>query len=216
MAKFYLQEMPNIDKQGKRKVYPKMQTNRLISNDELIERIKIKSGVFREGVVKGVLMTLADSLADYLSLGYTVKIDGLGVLSLSLEFADDKPTELEEDESKMKYRHVRVKDVNLKTDKELINIIRKKTDLERTSSNVNTINTVQYTPEERLDRALVHIEKYGSINLHEYCQINHMSRTSASRELKEICLKTDSCIEAKGNAPHRTWVKKDNESTQKD
>ncbi len=207
MAKFYLQEMPDIEKDGKRRVYPKIQTYRQISTEELAERIRVKSGVFREGVVNGVLMTLSDTLAEYLSLGYTVKIDGLGVISMSLEFTDDKPTELSENESDMKYRHVRVKDVNLKSDKKLLEDIRYKTELERVSSDVNTINKTKYSPEERLARALAHIEKYGSINLCEYCGLNNMSKSSASRELNMFSRRADSGIKAKGNPPHRMWVK---------
>lgn len=211
MAKFYLQEMPDIGKNGKRKVYPKMQTCRQVSTEELVERIRVKSGVFKEGVVNGVLMTLADTLAEYLSLGYTVKIDGLGVVSMSLEFTDDKPTELDDNESNMKYRHVRVKDVNFRSDKKLVNNVRKNTELERVSGGVNIVSKGKYTPEERLARALAHIEKYGSINLCEYCRLNNMSRSSASRDLNAFSRRADSGIEAKGSAPHRTWGKSDND-----
>ena len=210
MAKFYLQEMPDIEKDGKRRVYPKMQTYRQVSTEELVERIRVKSGVFKEGVINGVLMTMVDALVDYLSLGYTVKIDGLGIISTSLEFTDDKATELGDDENEMKYRRVRVKDVNFKSDKKLVNDIRENTDLERASSDVNTISKAKYTPEERLARALAHIDKYGSINLYEYCKLNDMSRSSASRDLNTFSNRADSGIVAKGHAPHKMWVKSDN------
>ena len=98
MVKYYLQEIPEVLGGDKKKVYPKMLTNRQISTKELVERIQMKSGVFREGIVNGMLMTLADTLVDYLSLGYTVKIDGLCSLSVSLEFDDNKPTEMEGNE----------------------------------------------------------------------------------------------------------------------
>lgn len=47
MAKYYLQEMPDMDKGGKRRVYSKIQTNRQISTKELAEKIQKRSGVFK-------------------------------------------------------------------------------------------------------------------------------------------------------------------------
>lgn len=208
MAKYYLQEMPDMDKGGKRRVYPKIQTNRQISTKELAEKIQKRSGVFKEGLVNGVLTTLADTLVDYLSMGYSVKIDGLGALSLSLEFTDEKPTVLTEEDKKMGYRHVRVKDVNFKSDKELIKRIRINTELERAASGVNEIGRSKFSPAERLSRALAYIEKNGSISLYEYSSLNGMSRSSASRELNALARKPESGIAANGSAPHKTWVKR--------
>ena len=119
MAKYYLQEMPDMSGEGKRKVYPKVQIYRQIEMDQLIERIQERSGVYKSEVVGGILSTLTDVLVDYLSMGYNVQVKGLGNFSLSLEFTDDKSTELASNDDKMSYRHVRVKDINLQSDKEL-------------------------------------------------------------------------------------------------
>jgi hypothetical protein len=51
MARYYLQEMPDMSGKGKRKVYPKIQINRQIEMEELVERIQDRSGVYRPGVV---------------------------------------------------------------------------------------------------------------------------------------------------------------------
>mgnify|MGYP003553088579 CR=1 FL=1 len=62
MVKYYLQELPEAIGGEKKKVCPKMLVNRQISTKELVERIQLKSGVYREGIVSGMLMTLADTL----------------------------------------------------------------------------------------------------------------------------------------------------------
>ena len=59
MAKYYLQEMPDISKKGKRKVYPKMQVYRQIEMGELVEHIQKRSGIYKTGIVNGILTTLA-------------------------------------------------------------------------------------------------------------------------------------------------------------
>lgn len=207
MARYYLQEMPDMSGKGKRKVYPKIQINRQIEMEELVERIQDRSGVYRPGVVNGILMTLADALVDYLSLGYNVKVKGLGNFSLSLEFTDDKSNEMENEDSKMNYRHVSVKDINLKSDKELVKRIRERTSLERGMSEVNKLEPEAFPRHVRLQRALAFIDKHGSISLYQYCRINRMSRSSASRELNAFCREPENGIIGNGNAPHKTWVR---------
>ena len=192
---------------GKRKVYPKIQINRQIEMEELVERIQDRSGVYRPGVVNGILMTLADALVDYLSLGYNVKVKGLGNFSLSLEFTDEKSNEMENGDSKMNYRHVSVKDINLKSDKELVKRIKERTSLERSMSEVNKLEPETFPRNVRLQRALAFIDKHGSISLYQYCRINRMSRSSASRELNAFCREPENGIIGNGNAPHKTWVR---------
>ena len=207
MARYYLQEMPDMSGKGKRKVYPKIQINRQIEMEELVERIQDRSGGYRPGVVNGILMTLADALVDYLSLGYNVKVKGLGNFSLSLEFTDEKSNEMENGDSKMNYRHVSVKDINLKSDKELVKRIKERTSLERSMSEVNKLEPETFPRNVRLQRALAFIDKHGSISLYQYCRINRMSRSSASRELNIFCQDPESGIIGNGNAPHKTWVR---------
>lgn len=207
MARYYLQEMPDMSGKGKRKVYPKIQINRQIEMEELVERIQDRSGVYRPGVVNGILMTLADALVDYLSLGYNVKVKGLGNFSLSLEFTDEKSNEMENGDSKMNYRHVSVKDINLKSDKELVKRIKERTSLEHCMSEVNKLEPETFPRNVRLQRALAFIDKHGSISLYQYCRINRMSRSSASRELNIFCQDPESGIIGNGNAPHKTWVR---------
>lgn len=208
MAKYYLQEMPDMRGEGKRKVYPKMQVYRQIEMEELVERIQERSGVYKSGVVKGILTTLSDTLADYLSMGYNVQIKGLGNFSLSLEFTDNKSTKLDNDDDKMNYRHVSVKDINLQSDKELVKRLRNETTLERTMSGVNKLEPETYPREERLRRALKHIDRHGFITLSGYSSLNRISRTSASRELKSLCQDPKSGITSSGVATHKTWVRR--------
>jgi predicted histone-like DNA-binding protein len=207
MARYYLQEMPDMSGKGKRKVYPKIQINRQIEMEELVERIQDRSGVYRPGVVNGILMTLADALVDYLSLGYNVKVKGLGNFSLSLEFTDDKSNEMENGDSKMNYRRVSVKDINLKSDKELVKRIKERTSLERCMREVNKLEPETFPRNIRLQRALAFIDKHGGISLYQYCRINWMSRSSASRELNIFSQDPESGIIGNGNAPHKTWVR---------
>ena len=208
MAKYKLQEMPDMDESGKRKVYPKMVINRTLSTEELVEKMKLYHRAFSPSVIEGVVMDLEDMLVEVLSMGYNVKLDGIGTFSLSLGFEDDKPTEIQVEGDKMLYRKVGVKGVHFKADPELVKKLHKETDLERDMSGVTVLKKKLYTREERIARALELIERNGYITLTDYASINNQNRNAASKELKEITSDKTSPIDWRGNGTHKVWVKR--------
>ena len=191
------------------KSFPKMQVYTEFDYDKVVELVHTNSPAFSEATVRGVLDTLAVVMKSYLPMGHTMKIDNLGVFSLSLEFADneadaDNQQEVQETGSKKKYHHVRVKGVNFKVDKRLVDDINKENTFERTTGTPSSPSP--YSPEERLQRALNHIDKHGFITLQEYANLNRLSYTSASRELSKLVANPQSGIKAKGAASHKVWV----------
>lgn len=196
------------------KTFPKMQVYTEFDYDKVVELVHTNSPAFSEATVRGVLDTLAVVMKSYLPMGHTMKIDNLGVFSLSLEFADNetdadnqqKTLETQETGSKKKYHHVKVKGVNFKVDKRLVEAINKENTFERTSGNPSSPSP--YSLEERLQRALNHIDKYGFITLQEYANLNRLSYSSASRELSKLVLDPSSGIKAKGAASHKVWVRR--------
>ena len=211
MANYVIKELPTGMGNGSEgKQFPKMQIYTEFDYDKVVELVHTNSPAFSEATVRGVLDTLAVVMKSYLPLGHTMKIDNLGVFSLSLEFADNETEtasqqETQETGSKKKYHHVRVKGVNFKVDKRLVDAINKENTFERTAGTSSTPSP--YTPEERLQRALNHIDKHGFITLQEYANLNRLSYSSASRELAKLVLDPHSGIKPKGAASHKVWVR---------
>ena len=210
MTKYKLQEMPDVHNTGKRKVYPKMVTNRTLSRKEFVKKMQGYHRGISESTTEAVLMDVADMLVEMLSMGYNVNLEGIGTFSLSLGFEDDKPTEMQSEEDKMTYRKVGVKDINFKASPEFIREVKRETDrdLERDMGGVNVIRKQLYSREERIARALEVIEANGLITLSDYAYINNLSRTSASMELKEITDDKTSPIGSMGSGSHKVWVKR--------
>ena len=215
MANYVIKEMPaGMGNGSEGKTFPKMQVYTEFDYDKVVELVHTNSPAFSEATVRGVLDTLAVVMKSYLPMGHTMKIDNLGVFSLSLEFADNETDtanqqeipETQETGSKKKYHHVRVKSVNFKVDKRLVDGINKENTFERISG--NTASPSPYSLEERLQRALNHIDKYGFIALQEYANLNSLSYSSASRELSQLVLDPSSGIKAKGAASHKVWVRR--------
>ena len=214
MANYIVKEMPVGMGNGKKgRIFPKMQVYTEFDYDKVVELVHTNSPAFSEATVRGVLDTLAVVMKSYLPMGHTLKIDNLGVFSLSLEFADNETEtdnqqdaqETQETSPKKKYHHVKVKGVNFKVDKRLVNAINKENTFERTTGNPSTPSP--YTPEERLQRALNHIDKHGFITLQEYANLNRLSYSSASRELSKLVVDPHSGIKAKGAGSHKVWVR---------
>ena len=210
MANYVIKEMPAGMGNGKKgRVFPKMQVYTEFDYDKVVELVHTNSPAFSKATVRGVLDTLAVVMKSYLPMGHTMKIDNLGVFSLSLEF-DDNETETDnqqetlETKSNKRYHHVRAKGVNFKVDKKLVDGINKENTFERTIGNI--VSPSPYTPEERLQRALQHIGKHGFITLQEYANLNRLSYSTASRELSKLVLDPHSGIKAKGAASHKVWI----------
>ena len=167
MAKYKLQEMPDVHNTGKRKVYPKMVTNRTLSRKEFVKKMQGYHRGISESTTEAVLMDVADMLVEMLSMGYNVNLEGIGTFSLSLGFEDDKPAEMQSEEDKMTYHKVGVKDINFKASPELLKSVKHETDrdLERDMGGVEVIRKQLYSREERIAHALEVIEANGFITL---------------------------------------------------
>ena len=211
MANYVIKKLPTGMGNGSEgKQFPKMQVYTEFDYNKVVELVHTNSPAFSEATVRGVLDTLAVVMKSYLPMGHTMKIDNLGVFSLSLEFADneadaDNQQEGTKAEPKKRYHHVRVKGVNFKVDKKLVDDINKENTFERTPS--TPITPSPYTPEERLQRALSHIDKHGFITLREYANLNSLNYSSASRELAKLVLDPNSGIKPKGAGSHKVWVR---------
>ena len=210
MAKYKLQELNDMRDEGKRRVYPKIVTNRTLSRKEFVKMMQNYHRGISESTTEAVLTDVVDMLADMLSMGYNVNLEGFGTFSLSLGFEDDKPTEMQTDDDLMKYRKVGVKNVNFNSSPEFVKAVKMETDcdLEREMSGVKVIRKQLYSKEERIARALEVIEKNGVLTLGDYASINNLSRTSASMELKELTCDKSSPIDSLGRGSHKVWVKR--------
>ena len=202
--------MPKGMGNGKKgRLFPKMQVYTEFDYDKVVELVHTNSPAFSQATIRGVLDTLAVVMKSYLPLGHTMKIDKLGVFSLSLEFADNEADSTDqqitqEATSKKKYHHVRAKGVNFKVDKRMVDDINKENSFERITG--NSTSPSPYSLEERLQRALNHISKHGFITLQEYANLNGLSYSTSSRELAKLVLVPQSGIKAKGTASHKVWV----------
>ncbi len=208
MAKYKLQEMSSLNGIGEKRVYPKLIANRQLGTKEFIEKMRSHNHAISESVVTAVLSDVADYLGEMLAIGYTVKLDDIGTFSLSLGFDDKKPVEMQGDDDKMLHRKVKVKDVNYKSDAKLVKRINCDIELKRDMGGVSRLRKQKYTLKERIERGKQWLEEHTFFTLQEYANLNNLSRTTASLELKKLTHGDDAPFGYKGNGSHKIWVRK--------
>jgi len=218
MAGYILQALPEELTNGKEVLYPKMQTYNLQDYEALLKKMHSYAGTFSEGMMKGVFDTLIMTMANWMPEGHSIKIDGLGVFSLSLGFDTQTPSEQENAKNgktskaknqKEKYRHVCIKGINFKPDPQLLKAMNEHAEFTRMAKKVRTPQKNPYTHEERLAIALEIIEQKGQMTFTEYVSATGLCRSAASRELKRITADPQSGIVEQGSRSYKVWVKKE-------
>ena len=211
MAKYILKEMAEGMADGHKTLYPKMQTYSLHDYETVINHMRDYAGSFSEGTIRGVFDTLVSVMVSWMPMGHNIKIDRLGVFSLTLGFDESSPSEkaaLENtnDNPKTKYRHVCIKGINFKPDPKLLQALNKEATFERGEADVQVPQKTKLSREERLARAKAIIDKNGFMTLYDYANATHQSRSVASKDLRQIVADPTSGITTRGTHSHKVWV----------
>ena len=218
MAKYVLQELPDEMTDGKKVLFPKMQTYTLHDFETVLKHMHTYAGNFSEGSMRAVIDALVQTMKSWMPLGHSIKIDGLGVFSLSLGFDTSTPSEKEmsnekegkndnnKKNEKTKYRHVCIKGINFKPDAELLADMNSEATFDKDEKEVKTINRSTMSREERIAKAKAIIRERGYMTLTDYLTATNLSRSSASRDLAIIVADPTSGITTQGSHSHKVWV----------
>ena len=208
MAKYIKQEMPDIRKDGSRKCYYRMQSNGNVTTDELIHTICYHGGVgLSESVFRSALQELSAELARKMADGYSVTLDGVGTFRATIGVKEEKEMDtLDGDEVKRNAQSLEVKGVSYRADNELVKRTRSHCRLER--GGTARVNRSPYTKAERLQRAKIFLSDgaHPCMKLSDYVELTHLSRTSASLELRAFAADPQSGIAAIGRTTHRVYI----------
>ena len=217
MPNYVLQEMSEEMGNGQKKVYPRMQTYSLHDFNTVIRHMREYSGSFSEGAIRGVMDALVTTMKSWMPLGHNIKIDGLGVFSLTLGFDTATPSEATEakkqkkgdadDEPRTKYRHVCIKGINFKPDPKLLELMNQEATFERAETDVVVPRKPNDSLEERIRKALAVIDRQGYMTLSDYAIATSQSRTTASKDLRHMTSDPTSGITTRGSHSHKVWIR---------
>ena len=219
MPSYVLQEMSEEMGNGKKKVYPRMQTYSLHDFNTVVRHMHEYGGSFSEGTIRGVLDTLVTTMKSWMPLGHSIKIDGLGVFTLTLGFDTSTPSEATaakkqksdnaDYEPKTKYRHVCIKGINFKPDPKLLQQMNQEATFERAETGVVVPRKPIDSRDERIRKALAVIDKQGYMTLSDYAIATSQTRSTASKDLRQLVSDPTTGITTRGSHSHKVWIRRD-------
>jgi hypothetical protein len=218
MANYYLQKLPEGMREGEKVVYPRMQTYSLHDFETVLKHMHTYAANISEGTMRAVLEALTETMKSWMPLGHSIKIDGLGVFSLTLGFDTSTPSEKaianqkgqddEREDPKTKYRHSCIKGINFKPDTELLADMNRETTFDKVEADVVVPRKGMLSRDERVAKAKAVIDENGFMTLSDYVQATGLSRTSASLDLKKLVADPTSGIMSRGSHSHKVWIKR--------
>jgi len=212
MAKYIKQEMKDLSGKGEEKVYYRLQTKRNINFKEFIKEATRHGSSTEKSLMGSAVIRITDTLAELLSEGYSVTIDGLGTFKATLGLEKDKVMDdFDTDAPKRNARSLRLTGINYRADKNLIKEANSRCKLERAGE--SRLCQSPYTRDERLKLALDYIEKHGMMRVMDYVELTGLSRTKATTELKEFRQDASSGISFTGRGSYKVYVKSETYST---
>ena len=206
MAQYIKQEMPNLNGTEEPQVYYRLKTNRNISSKEFVKHISRNDSAVDRGEIEGVLIRIADGLAELLGNGYSVTLDGVGTFKAGLGLKRDKEMDsFEEDETKRNSRSLQLTSINYRADKTLVREANRRCKLERYGE--SRLRKSPYTKEQRLQLALEFLDKNSAMRIGDYMQLTGLSRTTATMELKAFRQDPATGITFVGRGSQKVYVK---------
>lgn len=207
MAKYIKQEMPDLKKAGENKAYYRMETSHRVSMEEFIETIAMPGHGITAGEAKQVLGQAAQTLAMLLSEGCAVTIDGIGTFKATVGVRNDKEQDdFTPDEPQRNAQSIEVNGVHYRADKRLVRDISVQCTLVRGKQ--SRIKRSPYTLEERISRAIAYMEEYDYLTVKGYAELNGLSVSTASVELRKLRSDASSGIRAIGKRSGLMYVKR--------
>lgn len=205
MAEYNMQELNLPNEEGKRILYPRMKLYGQADLDNIIDKISTASS-FTKGDIVGLIRSVTDEIANQMALGYSVKIDRLGVFTPALGLRKGRERESgEEGGEKRNAASICLKDIHFKADKELLRNTALRCNLKRSTEKFRQSSQL-FSPQERLERAKDYLERNAFMTLADYCRLTGLLKTSASRELQKWIAQPESGIGYKGRGTHKIYI----------
>lgn len=205
MAKYFMQEMPDMKKEGETLLYPRMEITGTCETDELVEA-SIKGSTFNRGEVRGALDLIAGTMARFMAEGRSVRIDGIGLFTPKVKLRKGKEREnIEGNSPRRNAASIEIGGINFRADRTLINETNTLCNLER-GSGVKKCRRPKTTAEERLNIAKKYLEENPFITVSDYSKMVELNRTTAAKELKAWAADTESGIAIKGLGTHKVYI----------
>mgnify|MGYP000259837914 CR=1 FL=1 len=174
-AQYDLYETPDIKQTGeKQPLHPRIVPKGTIGQDEFLDRVHKFTGISRS-LLAGAMQSFQNELKDLLANGWIVELGEIGYFSVSLK-CDRQVT----DKKEIRSPSVHFQNVNLRLGSKFRNRFNTM-ELERKASPY--VSRSLMGEEERKEKLLLHLDKYGCITRADYESITGLVKHRAVSDL---------------------------------
>ena len=202
-AKYIKQEIPDLNGTGRTQAYYKMELTPK-TFEQFISQCA-REGRMDEAQILGVLTLVSEKLALCMAEGFSVKLNGIGTFHAKLGMRSDMLQDaFEEGEPTHNAKSIAVTGVSFRADPDLIDATRRKCVLEK--GGVSRIKKTNLTLEERIQKAREYLETNMFMRVPDYVRLTGLSRSSATKELRQLALNPSSGITSRGSRSQKYYV----------
>ena len=207
MARYIMQEVNDLNNDGRTLLYPRMIINYCCGSDELAREVAEVTS-FSAGEVMGVFQELWKQMAWQMAHGCSVKIEGVGLFTPLLELKEGREREAADGSgTKRNAESIRVGDISFRADKVLVSEVNARCRLERAPGQfVKRVS--RHSSDERLKLVHDFLVSHAVLTVSEYAALTGLSKTTAGRELRKFCETPGTGIDFKGRGSHKVYVLK--------
>lgn len=204
---YTFQEMPDLRKTGERKVYPKVTHSTQIDSNDFMAEVS-DTGPMNVGTLKGAVEEITRTMVSYMSLGHSVKVDGLGTFSLALGMKEGHASEsVREDGARYDTNGVYIRSVNFIPDADWLRRIQREVELHKVGD-VRELNRSVPSADQRLATLRAVLDKRPFVTVRDYAALVQMSHSSALKELNALAADPASGIGTSGSGSHKVFVRR--------
>ncbi len=203
-----MQEMDDLNEEGKTLLYPRMVAKGRCDM-KLLAQVATQNTMLNPSELKAAVELLRSGLTLLLAEGRTVHVDGIGTFSLSLALRKGRERENPDGSgTRRNASSICVSGVKFRPDKHWVAELNKECHPVR-APQMFTRKRSPYTPQERLDLALRHLEQRPWLDTETYARLTGLSRTTAGRELRRLTADPQSGLQATGSRTRRIYVRRE-------
>ncbi|MDO4721883.1 HU family DNA-binding protein [Porphyromonas circumdentaria] len=196
MAKYVMQELPDMSGAGERLKYPRMLIERQTDLEAIAATLSSNTTFGREEIT-AVVQMVAEEVGRLIAQGTSVRVDGLGIFSAKLGLKKGVEPE-REGGTKRIANSIEIANVHFRPDKNLLWVANKNCHLKRThAKKYNKPNT---NLEQRMKLVQEFLREHFVLTLQDYVALIGVSRTTASSELRKFA--SQGLLRVQGRGSH--------------
>lgn len=205
MAKYWMEEVNDLNGTGKRITYPRIEIEHETTLDELADEAQARSSLTR-GDFKSAITILADLITDKMGLGHSVRVDGMGTFTPLLSVRKDFEPEEIGGTTKRNAQSIEVKSIGFRPDRSWVKTANLRLRPSR-STRKSRRSSSTLTLQERIKAAQDFVNKNPCMTVRQYMDLTGLLHTTAAKELGQIVKDTTNGIASEGRGTHRLYVK---------